>query len=510
MRLAHPRISIWQFTFIFLLLTSCSQAISRPLAESPTLPAVLPVTNTQTAFPLVTALSLSTLDSATLSPAPPSLPRPAYTLYVQLDYRRKKLSVNEAINYQNTTGETLQDLVLAVPPNLWAGVFNLTTINVDGKSVSDYELNGQRLTIQLSRSLMPNSTVELSLAYDLKLPQLDPELNTQEIRPNIFGYTPHQMNLVNWYPFIVPRGDGKWILHDAWYFGEHLVYEAADFEVNIQFSGDGPEPLIAASGPSEPNGEWTRYTLENGRAFAFSASTEWRRSGAYAGGVFIVSYYYPLYESPGQAAAQAAAQAIEVYSQRYGPYPHKTLTIVMSDFNDGAEFSAFFFLSKGFYKSYNNTRQSYLIFISAHETAHQWWFEQVANDQVLEPWLDEALCTYSERLFYEHTDWPLVDWWWGYRVDSFAPQGYVDVPLDAPFEEDGYRRYVNAVYLRGAHFMEELRLRMGDAAFFAFLQDYLAQMRGKIASSTDFFDILRQHTDADISDLTGTFFQNPH
>ena len=37
--------------------------------------------------------------------------------------------------------------------------------------------------------------------------------------------------------------------------------------------------------------------------------------------------------------------------------------------------------------------------LAAHETGHQWWFERVASDEAKEPWLDEALTTYSELVF---------------------------------------------------------------------------------------------------------------
>ena len=78
------------------------------------------------------------------------------------------------------------------------------------------------------------------------------------------------------------------------------------------------------------------------------------------------------------------------------------------------------------------------------------------------------------------------------------------------YEGEGQRPYWNKVYLNGAHFLQDVRVRIGDEAFFAFLQDYLAQERGKIATSEDFFRILRQHTTADLSDLIKQYFQNPH
>jgi hypothetical protein len=495
-----PARALLLLSALCLLLSSCSPSTPLPIATlvTPSPVSASSVTPSPVTTPLVTS-----------SPVP-SLPRPNYTFHVTLDYRRKKLSVDESIVYPNATGETLRDIVLAVMPNIWPSVFKLTTLEVDGAPLKDYKLDGQRLTIPLSKPLAPNATVELFLAYNLVLPQIDPELSTTQVRPQFFGYTDRQMNLVNWYPFIVPREAKQWLLHDPWYFGEHLVYDTADFEVNIKNAEEGVIPVIAASGAPEPNGKWTRYILQNGRTFAFSASTEFKRSVTNAGNVFIYSYYFPQYESAGKAAANAAADAINVFTQRFGPYPHPILTIVMSDFNDGAEFSAFFFLSKGFYKTYDSTRTNYLTFISAHETAHQWWFEQVANDQYLEPWLDEALATYSEHIFYEATDAPFVQWWWDHRINAYTPHGYVDTPLNTQFEGEMYRQYVNAVYFRGAEFLDALRTHIGDEAFFGFLQDYLNQFKGRRATADDFFTVLRQHTDTDISDLINEYFQNSH
>ena len=497
-----PRRSLLFLFALIFLLSSCLPSSPAPTATLHTVPTL---TSTAVIPPQATATPDSaTPDTSTL------LPNPRYTLDVILDYRRKRLTVDETIVYPNATGETLNDLVLAVMPNIWEAVFKLNSLQINDAPAKNYKLDGQRLTIQLPAPLPPHGTVELSLAYSLSLPEIQAELSTTKVLPQFFGYTSRQMNLVNWYPFIVPRDADGWILHDPWYFGEHLVYDVADFEVNIKNAEDGIRPIVAASAFGEPNGEWTRYTLENGRTFAFSASTEFRRSAANAGNVFVYSYYFPLNESAGEAAAVAAADAINVFSQRFGPYPHESLTIVMSDFNDGAEFSGFFFLSKGFYRSYDSTRANYLTFISAHETAHQWWFEQIANDQYLEPWLDEALCAYSEHIFYETTDWPLLEWWWDVRVNAYTPHGYVDIPLNTPFENEMYRQYVNAVYLRGTLFFDGLRTRMGDEAFFAFLQDYLNQFKGRRATADDFFTVLRQHTDSDFSDLMNEYFQTPH
>jgi aminopeptidase N len=161
-------------------------------------------------------------------------------------------------------------------------------------------------------------------------------------------------------------------------------------------------------------------------------------------------------------------------------------------------------LSRNFYDEYNGTVQNNLVSIGVHEIAHQWWFALVGNDQALEPWLDEALCTYSEWIFYKHTYPSLTGWWWNFRVKPFSPDGYVNISI---YEGGSFRPYVNAVYLRGAYFMDALRLRVGDDAFYAFLKDYAARMSHRRATRQDFFTILAQHTGMDISGVVADYFR---
>jgi hypothetical protein len=423
-----------------------------------------------------------------------------------MDYAAKSLSVDETILYPNHSGQPLNDLVLAVEPNLWANCFALTNLSLNDSPVADYKLDSQKLSFSLPAPLAPETSLTLKIQYTLNLPEIaptDPNLS----RPRIFGFSQKQINLTNWYPFIVPNVAGQWILHDPWYYGEHLVYDAADYGVNLKFADPAHAPVVASSGAPTQNGDSTTYTLTSGRAFVLSASTEFLTSNVQVGNATVTSYYFPMYEAGGKAALNASAQALQIYSQRYGPYPHQTLAVVMGDFNDGMEFSGFFYLSRDFYNLYDGTLKNYLVFVAAHETAHQWWFEQVADDQAMQPWLDEALAIYSERVFYESIDPTLVPWWWSYRIDYYQPQGFVDIPI---YSGGGFRPYTNAVYFRGAHFLEDLRTRIGDQAFFAFLQDYLKQENGKISTSADFFRILRLHTQVDFSDLIKQYFQNSY
>lgn len=480
------------FVLTFFL-SACSAVAPAPTVTPtasliPTATATLPPTNTP---------------EPTATPAP-ALERAKYTLDTAIDYAAHTVTVNEKILYPNLTGNQLNTLVIAVVPNLWSGSFTLTGLSLNGTPVTTYTLDGQRLDIALPDFFKPNDVMTIDIQFSLVLPfaeQEDPGVS----RPRIYGYTTRQLNLTNWYPFVVPNINGEWVLHEPWYYGEHLVYDAADYEVNVRFADPATAPVVAASGLPEAGDGFTRYTINSARTFALAASREFQVSSLMVGDVTVSSYYFPFFEWGGQAALQASAEALSVYSNRYGAYPHKTLSLVMGDFNDGMEYSAFFYLSRDFYSLYDGTPANYLTFVAVHETSHQWWFEQVGNDQAQQPWLDEALCTYSERIYYENIHPDLIGWWWSYRIDFYNPQGFVDIPI---YDGQGFRPYTNAAYFQGAHFLDELRARIGDEAFFAFIQDYLAQSRGKIVTSNDFFHILATHTSTDYSDIVRQYFQN--
>ena len=426
------------------------------------------------------------------SPTPGSASaRTQYTMYVLFDYHGNQLGADETIRYTNQTGTALNELVLAVQPNLREG-FSMENIMFDGQPLN-YDLSGQWLTVYLPYTLAPNAQATLTTRFRIDIPA--------KVKDDPYGVDVDQVNLTDWYPYVVPYNNG-WVLHDPSNVGEHLVYDAADFEVNIRTTEPGI--VIAASGLEEQNGEWTRYRIDGARTFAFSASDQFLIVDAVAGGAQIRSYYYPGYYDQGAAILNAAVREIGLFEVKFGPFPYDSLAIVQADLNDGQEFDGLVFLATKFYNEYNGSARSNLVAIGVHEIAHQWWFGLVGNDQAMEPWLDEALCVYSEALFYQYIYPNSYDWWWNFRVNYFGPAGYVDSNI---YDSGTFRAYVNAVYLNGANFMEALHYRMGDDDFFRFLQDYVSRYGRGRATTADFFAVARQNTTADISDLINAYFQ---
>jgi aminopeptidase N len=246
--------------------------------------------------------------------------------------------------------------------------------------------------------------------------------------------------------------------------------------------------------------------MDQARNFVLSISPEYHVFREEVEGVTLLGYSFPFDITIGEAAFQATVEAFKLYNQLFGPYPHESLSMVQADFLHGMEYDGLYFLSKAFYNTYDGTPATYLVAIAAHETAHQWWFGLVANDQALEPWLDEALCTFAERLYYENLYPESLKWWVDYRVDYYEPQGWVDVSI---YDSEGYRSYRDAVYLNGMNFLTELRDLVGADVFMVFLSDYRKRNTKELASAADFFEILREHSDADWNNLKSKYFQNP-
>ena len=91
--------------------------------------------------------------------------------------------------------------------------------------------------------------------------------------------------------------------------------------------------------------------------------------------------------TPARVFLQRAIASLERYSAPYAPYPWPAFTVVaMADLpklTGGLEYPTLV------YQPATNENVP-------HETAHQWFYSLVGNDQARDPWLDEGLATWAE------------------------------------------------------------------------------------------------------------------
>jgi hypothetical protein len=426
----------------------------------------------------------------------------SYEMDVFLDYQAHSLQVEQRIDYTNVTSDTLPDLMLNVHPNHSRGTFELNDIKLE---IDDELIQPEvfpldvTLRVELPRSLEPNEHVALFLDYALDLPKIKPD---EEFSGGGFGYSQRAVSLGNWYPVMAPYRDDKgWYGLNYFPVGDPYVTEVADYSVTITTT-EGV--IIAGTGAETHIGNRWHYEAEQARSFAFAASDKYEVASRTIGNVNIYSYYFPDSGSPGQAVLDTAAQAIELFTELYGDYPFADYRVAETEFAGGMEFAGVTFLGSAFYDQYDGTTRTALIPLTAHEAAHQWFYGLVGNDQLTQPWLDEAPAEYSAFLYYEHYLPDDTDWWWSFAVDQWAPAGKID-NLIYVFRDN--REYVDAVYRRGAQFMRDLRETMGDPAFFGFLKDYTRIYAYQLATSRDFFTLVQEYTTADLVPLQEEYFR---
>jgi hypothetical protein len=433
--------------------------------------------------------------------AVPVLPQVA--IRADLDYAGHRLKAQEMIVYPNRTGETLTHISFDLLAAHRMGVFTLTGGTVQGDPAPVFSIDEAVLRVEFSKPLAADSTATIEITYTLDLPPILPE---RDGMTGALGWSVHQINLGDWFAAVSAYRDG-------WFsernpppaVGEATVPEATDIFVDLGMT-NAPEGLqIMASAAAKTVDSRYQYALPGARSFAMSLSAEWEISEiTTSSGILVRSAYGREHGEAGLAAMRAAADALEIFGEKFGPYRYRQLALVEAGFSDGMEYSGFFFLGREFYPAYDGTPRNYLTAIAAHETAHQWWYGDVGNDQAREPWLDEAFCAYSELIYYQATRPDLADWWWDYRVARFHPAGWVNASVYGLPE---FRPYVNAVYLRGALFLRDLRAAMGDDAFFFFISQYRAEESGRVASAKDFWSLLKIYDVPGLDRIRAEYFK---
>ncbi|MEA3438847.1 MAG: M1 family aminopeptidase, partial [Chloroflexota bacterium] len=201
----------------------------------------------------------------------------------------------------------------------------------------------------------------------------------------------------------------------------------------------------------------------------------------------IRSYHLPGHASANSDALYIARDSLDIYNQQFGHYPYRELDVVEAPLRgiSGVEFPGIILVRSGYY---NNTDDPVFTVVLAHEVAHQWWYNVVGNDVFDDPWLDEALTTYTSSLYYEFEQGKpatkgITDYW------QANYKGAVDRGHDeritqnlAYFENlSDSSVYGRIVYSKGALFFKALREEIGDEAFFHALKDYYASYRYQIA-----------------------------
>ncbi|HHY13840.1 MAG TPA: M1 family metallopeptidase [Thermoanaerobacterales bacterium] len=430
-----------------------------------------------------------------------------YDIYADFNPEEKFIDAVQTVKYKNNTKTTLNELNFYLYPNAFkdenntpfpgeefiraypngfdSGYLKINHIKV-GEEKLDFRIDDIYLQV-----LFPDKGLK-------KGKELSLEISFKVIIPNCmgrFGYGDKTFNICNWYPILAVYDENGWNLDPYYPIGDPFYSESAIYNVAIEVPNNF---IIASTGKvvevldkGDDKKIWCIET-ELVRDFAWTASDDYKVATTTVDDTVVSSYYFD--EAGGKDALKSATEAIKFYNKYFGKYPYDTFTVAAADFYiGGMEYPNLVLIDRTLYGG------SYLEYIVVHETAHQWWYGLVGNNQVKEGWLDEGLTEFSTMLFLEHKygkeGKKAYDDLIKTKYLFFEMTNPTDYRVLKPLNEfESWHDYDALAYARGAMVFGEIRDEVCDELFRKVMNTYLRNFVFINATTDDLIKLWEKET----------------
>ncbi|RPJ07819.1 MAG: hypothetical protein EHM28_05965 [Spirochaetaceae bacterium] len=429
---------------------------------------------------------------------------PRYDLDIEIEYSSHLVRVAEKAGFLNTAGEPVNELVFSFPPAIYPDVMKLESVEIvrnnEKKSIAP-EIDTSMIVISLDTPLAVHESIEVRFNFSLTLFQI---FKTDLHPYGNYGYGSQVLQCGEFFPTLTPwvpgQGFRRWKYHKI---GDPYLYPLADFNITINTS---PDVVVAAYGQvSQDNGIW-KFESPHSRSWAFTASPEYKVMAGGTEALPVKLFYVSQNARAVEACFKTALDSVTLFSELYGLYNKKELVVAENAYYSSMEYTGFITISGSHMETYTSAAPYLLVYITAHEVSHQWWYGSVGTDQLLEPWLDEGLATYSEYLFFKKYHSELAGAWLRTANQAMVPGHYID---DTIFDFDIRTRYFQTIYRLAPYFIYEISLAVGETTFQKFLHEFNIRQTDTFASGADFFRILREFSSADFTALGVKYFRRP-
>ena len=391
----------------------------------------------------------------------------------------------EEVYYTNTENVELNEVEYRLFPNLLGGEMTISNLTVDGQFVTpEYQLANSLMIVRLSAPMELGQSIVIKMDYTVTVPQ-EVELNF-----GVLAYYDDVLALAHAYPMICVYDDEGWNAELPPQNGDITYSDAAFYLVRIH----APKKITLVTTGSEiqrdEEGQAQVLTVANGpaRDFYLVASPKFEEIVKTTGEVTIRSYAPKKSREGSQFILDVASRSVDVFSNRYAPYPYTELDFVSTpNLALGIEYPGMIAITSRIYDLDSQFRDSttsvYMESTVAHEVGHQWFYNLVGDDQLDDPWLDESLTQFVTLQYY--ADQYGRNGEEGYRAaleNQWARVENARIPIGMPVAYYQGGEYVPIVYGRGPLFFVALRDEMGVEAFDAFLKEYTASLSWGIST----------------------------
>jgi hypothetical protein len=410
----------------------------------------------------------------------------------------------EEVRYTNAEDIPLDEVQLRLFPNILGGEMTISNLTVDGQSVQPrFELEDSLLIVPFTNPLELGQSTVLHMDFAITVPR------SVELNYGVLSYAEDVLTLAHAYPMIAVYDDEGWNAEIPPQSGDVTYADVSFFLVKVT----APKDLtLVTSGQRislDEAGQSQTLSLASGpaRDFYLVASPIYQELSKTFGEITIHSYAGEDFMKGAEMALDVASRAIEDFSERYAPFPYTEFDIVATPtLALGVEYPGMIAITSRIYdidQNYRGTPASvYMEATVAHEVGHQWFYSLVGDDQLDDPWLDEALTQFATLQYYADEYGPNGEQGFRQSLEGrWDSVGRADIPIGLPVAEYSGEEYGAIVYGRGPLFFEALQDEMGTETFDAFIREYTETLSWDIATPEFLQSLAEKHCSCDLDDI---------
>jgi hypothetical protein len=381
-------------------------------------------------------------------------------------------------------------------------------VQPDGGTKNDHTL----LKLDLPSPVAPGATTVLDIDFQTQLPRVVART----------GYFKTFHLVAQWFPKIavleLPGERGatapRWNAHE-FHLDSEFYADFGSYDVTLTLPANY---VVGATGvpqgkpvATSPGMLTHRYVQDDVHDFAWTADTRtapplvgsWTGPGSPP--VTLTVLYPPEYKASAAPALQAAKDSLTYFSRTLGPYPYRTVTIVIPPYNaeeaGGMEYPTFF-TSEAYADTTPGTLNAHLLdAVTIHEFGHGYFYGILASNEFEEPLLDEGLNNFWDaRMLHERKQdivatTPLL------KALGVAPAFKVfdaerfDAPRDQPADAPGANAHqrlqgIGPVYTRTSTAMRDLEAQLGGDVMARAFKEYYRRWKFRHPSLADLRDTI--------------------
>jgi hypothetical protein len=359
-----------------------------------------------------------------------------YDVTLRINWSTRSVLAGTTIVVHNTSGSAIDRLELNTIAAKLGGIA-LRGITVDGKAVTA-TVSDQTIHLPLGGILDRGATATVRLTYRATL------RSTTSGSSWLFTRANGILEMHRWIPWI-----SRPTTFDRPNHGDPFVTPVSS-RVRVRIISDRTISWATTGEQIGPTDADTTFEATNVRDFAIVGAPDFKRASTTVGNVVVRVKYRSGF--PASTVLAAARTALSREAALLGSYPYPTYELAQTAGGFGMESPGLTWIPTG---------AGSLGYLVAHETAHQWFYGIVGNDQARNPYADEAAADMVARNVL------------GLRRSSRCSTARLDLTI----YQYSSGCYYEVIYIQGGNLLDDLRRSMGTTAYWNAIRGYLAANR---------------------------------